>query len=925
MKRFCPLILILCLVSLAYAVDEYKMNPHTGKLDNVGPFKYYSSLVRQGGGGHTIRDSAGNSKPARGYMRYSSPFVVTDDAGKNETRFSIPFANQSTAGLMSAGSKKQQGISVEEYGAVLNGTTDDSTAINNAITALYNKGGGTVYIPQNKIAAIAAPIIIRDKVILECNWSFVKWTGGAAGTMFTTDTTGYHTRYAGIQNVKVWITANVSRVFDMQSYWHSYIRNVEYWEGNTTCQLLRVTGGAALANERGNANSANSTFENFQMGIPRNATELSTFGGHNLPYLGTGIYLSAKTNGTVYGASTTCFFRNINLRRIFGVGIDLANDADTHTFDRVNLVASESNSIMVRVGNRDGYQSWGNVYNNVFNIIIDQVASYNGANVSNMIGIHLIEGVDNDFMQCNMDVLSPWRNETWNGLTYTGCQPLKVETTYIGNVNINFNGGLPNNNFVGLTDGAFTPAFSTHYMKNTDTHIDDFWFIHDDNTVILSSEQAHFRTEQNNLSAYRVDAHTGTNTAGASFETRQSRGSKAIPSATQVNDMLGAFKARGYGATGWAPYKSAGIVFNATENYDDTHYGGKITFQTVENGTSGPSAYVDALVLNHNGAATFANNVTAPAFIGNGAQITNTSGYKYRRTAAVTGGAESQLATTDLNGIVKLTPPSNGAYFYLMASVGASTNTVLLYNAHASYAVNVGVDTGVTIDGSGSAVSLPASSFIWLSCTGANTWIVTGKGGPGGSITADDKKIIFSDGANNPTGAALYWDKTNLRLGNVASPATGIEWQGNTTQAQIRLTDTTTSSSTNGASYRLYVDDGAAMASGDRLGLVVFGGARDAAHALSAGARIDAYSEGTWDGTNTAGKLCFLTAATVAGGPLERICITSDGRTRYSNQLSAPANNAACTVGDTVMDAANGFMYLCTATNSWKRATFSSY
>lgn len=41
------------------------------------------------GSGHTIKDSAGNSKPARAFLRLSSPFHVTDDAGKNESRISL--------------------------------------------------------------------------------------------------------------------------------------------------------------------------------------------------------------------------------------------------------------------------------------------------------------------------------------------------------------------------------------------------------------------------------------------------------------------------------------------------------------------------------------------------------------------------------------------------------------------------------------------------------------------------------------------------------------------------------------------------------------------------------------------------------------------------------------------------------------------
>jgi len=57
----------------------------------------------------------------------------------------------------------------------------------------------------------------------------------------------------------------------------------------------------------------------------------------------------------------------------------------------------------------------------------------------------------------------------------------------------------------------------------------------------------------------------------------------------------------------------------------------------------------------------------------------------------------------------------------------------------------------------------------------------------------------------------------------------------------------------------------------------------------------------------------------------ERFRIASDGRLRLSNQPTAPANNATCTVGDIILDAPNAFLYLCTATNSWKRTSFAAY
>lgn len=171
-------------------------------------------------------------------------------------------------------------------------------------------------------------------------------------------------------------------------------------------------------------------------------------------------------------------------------------------------------------------------------------------------------------------------------------------------------------------------------------------------------------------------------------------------------------------------------------------------------------------------------------------------------------------------------------------------------------------------------------------------------GGAGTSITASDKQIIFSDGANNPTGAAIYWDKTNIRLGNVASPSIGLDWQGDSTQTQFRLTNTAASGAGVGPSYRMYADDGSALASGDRLGFVVFGGAGDASHNLYPGARIDAYAAGAWSGSSSPGDLAMFTTASGAVSATERFRIQSNG-VQTTNALTTRTSASKVLTDDT--------------------------
>jgi hypothetical protein len=116
----------------------------------------------------------------------------------------------------------------------------------------------------------------------------------------------------------------------------------------------------------------------------------------------------------------------------------------------------------------------------------------------------------------------------------------------------------------------------------------------------------------------------------------------------------------------------------------------------------------------------------------------------------------------------------------------------------------------------------------------------------------------------------------------------------------------------------------AAVAVGDRLGFLVFGGYSGSAvvHTAAINSLVDA---GTVSSTSLPTYLQFMTTPNGSTARQERLRIAGDGRLRLSNQPAAPANNDTCTVGDLILDAANGYLYLCTATNTWQRAQFAAY
>lgn len=106
--------------------------------------------------------------------RTSDSYIVADDQAIANLTLST-FNDYRT--LLS---KLNDWRSVKDYGAVANGTTDDSTAINAALAA----GSSVVIIPAGTYA-IASSVLLQSNVHLFIHeGATIKWTGAAGGTMF---------------------------------------------------------------------------------------------------------------------------------------------------------------------------------------------------------------------------------------------------------------------------------------------------------------------------------------------------------------------------------------------------------------------------------------------------------------------------------------------------------------------------------------------------------------------------------------------------------------------------------------------------------------------------------------------------------------------------------------------------------------------
>lgn len=196
-----------------------------------------------------------------------------------------------------------------------------------------------------------------------------------------------------------------------------------------------------------------------------------------------------------------------------------------------------------------------------------------------------------------------------------------------------------------------------------------------------------------------------------------------------------------------------------------------------------------------------------------------------------------------------------------------------------------------------------------------------------GTAFAADKLTVKDAGGNTK---AVITDQGWIGLGSANVPNAIFHAKGDTSYSSQLLMHREQTTATGGAGFLAYHNNAntALPVSGDRLGYFLFGSwFKDASGNLWAknGGGISAKAEATWTETSIPTYFAFETAPVGSATRFERLRIASDGRIRLSNQPAAPANNSPCTIGDLILDAANGYLYLCTGTNSWKRATFSAY
>jgi hypothetical protein len=216
------------------------------------------------------------------------------------------------------------------------------------------------------------------------------------------------------------------------------------------------------------------------------------------------------------------------------------------------------------------------------------------------------------------------------------------------------------------------------------------------------------------------------------FTGRSSRGTAAAPTASQANDALAQFTARGYGATGYSSNSIAYIGMYAAENFTDTAQGSYIDFETTNLGSS---------------------SVTRKFRVGSegqwgihsgGSPDYGTSGYVFTSGGASARPTWSQVSASSLTGVL---PVANGG-----TNISSYTIGDLLYaDGTTSLAKLADIATGNVLL-SGGVGAAPSYGKVGLTTHVSGTLPIT-NGGTGITSTPTDGQLLI--GSTSGAGYAL--------------------------------------------------------------------------------------------------------------------------------------------------------------------------
>ena len=140
-------------------------------------------------------------------------------------------------------------------------------------------------------------------------------------------------------------------------------------------------------------------------------------------------------------------------------------------------------------------------------------------------------------------------------------------------------------------------------------------------------------------------------------------------------------------------------------------------------------------------------------------------------------------------------------------------------------------------------------------------------------ISVTENEIVFGDASNLPTSSPDFtYDGSTLFVNRFG------QFEGG--NASVSVVDNNASNSSGGGALYLSSFDNAALASGDRIGLISFIGSK-AVGGTGSGVQAESYADGTWSSTSSPGRFTISTTPATTTTPVQRITVKESGNIEF--------------------------------------------
>jgi Pectate lyase superfamily protein len=573
-------------------------------------------------------------------------------------------------------SRLVRGFDVMSYGAVGDGSTDDTTAIQNAINAAASAGGRVEFKPGNyKITSTltvgngtSTSVSTQNNVTLVgiggsglgSSAATLTWAGSSGGTMVTFNgpITG-----CGVQNIRFDCASLANTGLNLVHVQRSYFANVEVAGNKAFGIILTAYASGSGATDGANGN----TFTNVSV------TSTQTGSG--------GIIIGDATAGSGLDVAQNVF---INLRTRFDgaasgtVGVKL-QFCDYLTFSGLLTAAHTGLSIAPPSGSTAFPSSITLLHPAITALSGGASIAVSGtwapSSYPLMLGFHTDDG------------------ETipsgWNGtVAYDSgslLMPSTSATIKAGDPTLPVVIGHSSVGYGTVSIGTGGLSYHPLTMKST---VDGVMFQMTGDGLIYGTSPI-------------LENYYGGAGAPAGMTMRFGRGSAASPSAVSLGDQVGAYTYSAYGTSAFKAVGAFRINVASSGTISDTSMPGVMLFQTTPNGSVTPTT---ALRLDQNQDATFSQHIVD----GSGTPtLTAGTGAGTSPTVSITGG--------DLAGNITVTTGSGSP------ATNATIVTVTFHQAYASAPRSV-VLTPAEVNTASFAVG--KAPFVDLATIGTTTFAI---------------------------------------------------------------------------------------------------------------------------------------------------------------------------------------------------------